>query len=98
MKEFLVAIRFWRGVVSARRVTMLVTILLSALSVGLLAASILAQEKPDFSGKWTLVQRTQPQDNGGDRRGFGGRDGIFGGGHGGFGGRQGGHGGSGLAQ
>jgi hypothetical protein len=83
--------------------------LLSALAVGLVAASVFAQEKPDFSGRWTLAQSTQPQDAGrgrsGARGGFGSGGGLFGGGRGGsgsgkggFSGGQGGRGGSGPAQ
>jgi hypothetical protein len=83
--------------------------LLSALALGLVAASVFAQEKPDFSGTWTLAQSRQPQDAGGGRSGarggfgsgrglFGGGRGDSGGGKGGFGGGQGGRGGSGPAQ
>jgi hypothetical protein len=83
--------------------------LLIALAAGLVAASVFAQEKPDFSRRWTLAQSTQPHDadcgRSGARGGFGSGGGLFGGGRsgsgsgkGGFGGGEGGRGGSGPTQ
>jgi hypothetical protein len=82
--------------------------LLSAIAAVLVGAGVFAQEKPDFSGRWTLAQSTPPQDAGSGRStrgGFGSAGGLFGGGRGGsgsgkggFGGGQGGRGGSGPAQ
>jgi hypothetical protein len=83
--------------------------LMIALAAGLVAASVFAQEKPHFSGRWTLAQSTQSQDAGrgrsGARGGFGSGGGLFGGGRGGssggkggLGGGQEGRGGSGPAQ
>jgi hypothetical protein len=94
MQQLHTALTIWSGVTFVRHVAILAT----ALAVGLFAFGLYAQDKPDFSGKWTLIESTQPQESGGGRGGFGGGSrggfgdfvgGIFGG-RGGAGGRKGG--------